>query len=263
MGGHAFKDLNCPRMAPDVYQRMKSHVTSALQKMFPYVVVPTEMPEKADFGDVDFLVSPASSTSIDIFDWPGTVNAIKALLHTNHGRRGFLTPDCMYFAIAAGGDKDFWVQIDVKVCFKPELFTWCAFEHNYASNSKIIGSMVKPLGLTLDPEGFHIRVEEIEGTNFPGSMTWISKDPKDLLRIVGVDRRLLDADFKSKAEIYEVFTGSWLFNAAHFKARLGDEKYSNRFEDRAAHWTSFLKEWLPKRYPDCHDSSRDREDLQT
>jgi hypothetical protein len=105
----------------------------------------------------------------------------------------------MYFAIdAPHGEENYFIQIDVKVCFKPELFRWCHFELNYASNSKIIGSMVKPLGLTVDPEGMHIRVKEVEETNFPGSMVWISKDPKEALRVVGLDRRILNAGFKSK-----------------------------------------------------------------
>jgi hypothetical protein len=205
MGGHAFHDLNCPRISASVYHKVKLQTTAALKHVFSHVVVPTEMPEKPDYGDIDFLVaSPIhspTSTNIDNFDWPGTVLALKQILHTAHGRRGFLNPDCMYFAIRAPGhESEFWVQVDVKVCFKAELFEWQAFELNYASNSKMIGSMVKPLGLTIDPEGLHVRVEEIEATNFPGSMVWVSKDPRDVLRITGLDRRILDAGFEMKDE---------------------------------------------------------------
>lgn len=205
MGGHAFHDLNCPRISASVYNKVKQQTTAALQQVFSHVVVPTEMPEKPDYGDIDFLVaSPIhspTSTNFDNFDWPGTVIALKQALHTAHGRRGFLNPDCMYFAIRAPGqESEFWVQVDVKVCFKAELFEWQTFELNYASNSKMIGSMVKPLGLTIDPEGLHVRVEEIEETNFPVSMVWVSKDPRDVLRITGLDRRILDAGFETKDE---------------------------------------------------------------
>jgi hypothetical protein len=205
MGGHAFKDLHCPRIPQGVYNDVKAQAVAALRSVFSYVVVPTEMPEKADYGDVDILVSgpiasPKGST-MDSFDWQGTVCAIKAIFNTTHGRRGFLNPDCMYFAVAAShSGNSYWIQIDVKVCFRPELFDWYAFELNYASNSKMIGSMIKPLGLTIDPEGFHIRVEEIEETNFPGSMVWISADAKDVLRVVGLDRRIINAGFTTKNE---------------------------------------------------------------
>jgi hypothetical protein len=42
----------------------------------------------------------------------------------------------------------------------------------------MLGSMMKPLGLTIDPVGLHIRVEEIEETDGPRSMVYIGKDPK-------------------------------------------------------------------------------------
>lgn len=160
---------------------------------------------QVDYGDVDFLVSSPlhslTSTTIDNFDWSGTVHAIKAAFKTPHGRRGFLTPDCMYFAIPAPSPQDdYFIQVDVKVCFNPELFAWATFELNYASNSKMLGSMVKPLGLTIDPTGFHIRVEEMEETNFPGSMVWIANDAEDLLRILRLDRRILNAGFNTQEE---------------------------------------------------------------
>jgi hypothetical protein len=110
--------------------------------------------------------------------------------------------------------------------------------------------MVKPLGLTIDPEGIHIRVEEMDETNFPDSMVWISKDAKDALRIVGLDRRVLNAGFKTKEDIYEHFASSWLFHPGHFAARLAEDKYHERLEDRAPHWAPFIKEWVPGHYPD-------------
>ncbi|CAO2650959.1 Nn.00g092560.m01.CDS01 [Neocucurbitaria sp. VM-36] len=255
MGGHAFKDLYCPRIAPEFYNQVKSRLTTSLHTIFAHVVVPTEMPGKDDYGDVDFLVSgpfhSPTSTTIDNFDWKGTIHAIKAAFNTLHGRRGFLNPDCMYFAIAAPNPQDdYFIQVDVKVCFNPDLFVWTTFELNYASNSKVIGSMVKPLGLTIDPKGLHIRVEEMEETNFPGSMIWVSKKPKDVLKIVGLDRRIINAGFKKTTEeIYKYFADSWLFNPAHFAARLAEEKYFDRLEDRSPHWTYFVKEWIPRHYP--------------
>ncbi|KAH3945881.1 hypothetical protein HBI56_224020 [Parastagonospora nodorum] len=254
MVGHAFKYLHCPRIPPSIYVKVKSQTTAALRTIFAHVVVSTEMPAKEDFGDIDFLVSSAlhfpHSNNAKNFDWEGCVSRIKSTLNTSHGRRGFKNPGCMYFAIRVPDTEDYyWVQVDVKVCFKPDMFEWETFELNYASNSKMIGSMVKPLGLTIDPKGLHVRVDEIEATNFLGSMVWVSKDPRDVLRITGLDRRIVDAGFKTKEEIYGYFTGSWLFNPAHFAARLGEEQYFCRLEDRSPHWTYFIKEWVPKHYP--------------
>ncbi|CAG5155431.1 uncharacterized protein ALTATR162_LOCUS3659 [Alternaria atra] len=272
MGGHAFKGLYCPRISPAVYNKVKAQTTAALQTIFAQVVVPTEMPCKDDYGDVDFLVCgplhSRGSTTLDDFPWQSTICLIKDVLDTTHGRQGYLTQDCMYFAIdAPHGEENYFIQIDVKVCFRPELFHWCHFELNYASNSKMIGSMIKPLGLTIDSEGIHIRVEEIEETNFPGSMVWISKDPKDALRILGLDRRILNAGFKIRDEIYEYIASSWLFHPGHFAARLAEEKYNERLEDRAPYWTHFIKEWVPKHYigycPIHHTTETEQHDGKT
>lgn len=216
MGGHAFERLHCPRISPEIYAEVKLQTTAALRTIFSHVVVPVEMPEKLDFGDVDYLVSrplksPRTGATADDFDWTNTIGAMKTAFSTSHGYQGRKNPDCMYFAIRAPGQdnndehedihkRKVWIQVDVKVCFKPELFEWYTFELNYASNSKMMGSMIKPLGLTIDPEGLHIRVEELDETSQAGSMVPVSKDPRDVLRIVGLDRRIIDGGFKTKEE---------------------------------------------------------------
>lgn len=49
--------------------------------------------------------------------------------------------------------------------------------------------------------------------------------------------------------MYEYLASSWLFNPAHFGARLAEPDYYERLEDRSPHWTYFIKEWVPARYP--------------
>lgn len=61
--------------------------------------------------------------------------------------------------------------------------------------------------------------------------------------------------------MYKSICGSWLFNAAHFTARLVETKYAGRMEERTPHWMHFIKEWLPERYPDRQDSMSQSADL--
>lgn len=49
--------------------------------------------------------------------------------------------------------------------------------------------------------------------------------------------------------VYKYFASSWLFHPGHFAARLAEEKYYDRLEDRSPHWTYFVKEWVPRNYP--------------
>jgi hypothetical protein len=218
MGGHAFKGLHCPRIPPDVYARVKNIAKVALQTVFTHVTVPFEVPGKADYGDIDFLVSATFGDSKELtfttFPFQPVVEAVKQALNTTHGRRGFLTPDCMYFAIplsSAGsticiddedseGEREIWVQVDVKVCVKPEMFSWMTFELNFASQSSVLGGMIKTLGLTLDPEGLHLRVEDMEATDWAGSMVLVTTDPWMVCRVLGLGRRVVDGGFKSCEE---------------------------------------------------------------
>ena len=225
MGGNAFKFLHCPRMSPEVYTQVKNTITTALESVFAYVTIPLELPGKADYGDLDFLVSAPLSGSAELtrttFPFSIVIDAIKHALGTPHGRRGFLTPDCMYFAIptpsvsaistsspsisfAAAEESDDelepWIQVDVKVCYRPDLFSWITFQLNYATQGGILGAMIKPIGLTLDLEGLHIRVEDIEATNWPGSLVFVTKDPWTACRILDLRRRVLVGGFESSNE---------------------------------------------------------------
>lgn len=291
MGGHAFKGLQCPRISPDVYTKVKSTATVALRTVFAHVEVPLEVPGKVDFGDVDFLVSAPIGQSTDLslatFPFPAVIEATKGALDTSHGRRGFLTPDCMYFAVPLpattpepcvedeSSDKahETWVQIDVKVCFKPEMFDWMTFELNFASQSSILGSMIKPLGLTLDPKGLHVRVEEMEATDWAGSMVWITKDPWMVCRLLGLGRRAVDGGFESSEQsksglpkqnketltqvVYEEYAGSWLFHPENFRAKLEDDSYLVQHNHRA----QFLKKWIPVHYSNYKLNAQSGEDI--
>lgn len=226
MGGHAFKGLYCPRISPDVYAKVKNITTAALQTVFTYVVVPLEVPGKADYGDIDFLVSAPFEDSTDLtlttFPFQSVMRATKHSLSTSRGRRGFLTPDCMYFAIPLPSavptiriddedseeEREAWVQIDVKICFRPKTFSWMTFELNFASQSSMLGCMIKPLGLTLDPDGLHLRVEEIEDTDWAGSMVSVSKDSWTVCQVLGLGRRVVDGGFESSEQSESDMLGS-------------------------------------------------------
>ncbi|XPS72300.1 hypothetical protein M3J09_004467 [Ascochyta lentis] len=268
MGGNAFKTLHCPRIPPEVYAKVKTITTKALETVFAHVTVPFEVPDKSDFGDIDFLVSAPfedrTALCLTTFPFPTVIEAIKNVLGTPHGRRGFLTPDCMYFAIplSAGlntttnndensDDEELaaWVQVDVKICFKPELFSWMTFELNYASQSGVLGSMIKPLGLTIDPEGLHVRVQEMEDTDWPGSMVWVTRDSWMVCRILGLGRRAVDGGFERSEEKY---AASWMFHPGHFKAKLEEDSYLVQH----GHRSHFLKKWIPEHYPNYEFSAK-------
>ena len=206
MGGHAFAYLlSTPRISRDLYLEVRSQAAAALRCIFAKVVVPTEMPDKSSFGDVDFLVAGSFVQNPGgAFDYPLHVRWIKNTLGTTHGRKGFATDRVMFFAIPAReGPEDIWVQIDVRVCEHEELFEWERFQLQYASAAKMLGSMLKPLGVTLSPEGCWLRLEGFDGldcVNLEDTLLWVTRDPTDVLKLLGLNRQILEAGFQTNVQ---------------------------------------------------------------
>lgn len=49
--------------------------------------------------------------------------------------------------------------------------------------------------------------------------------------------------------VYQYFASTWVFNPAHYAARLEEGKYRDHLDHRSAPWVAFVTEWLPQRYP--------------
>lgn len=47
------------------------------------------------------------------------------------------------------------------------------------------------------------------------------------------------------SSVYEHLASSWLFHPAHFSARLAEDKYVDRVEERSAAWTYFVQRVAP------------------
>ncbi|KAF2994059.1 hypothetical protein E8E13_001960 [Curvularia kusanoi] len=264
-------------MSPGIYSTVKHTTAAALQSIFSHVTVPHEIPAKVDHGDVDFLVSAPfgdlATMTPATFPFGEVIDAVKQALGTPHGQQGFRTPTCMFFAVPfpssacgrklddddeSSDEQGCWAQIDLKICFDPSAFSWMSFETHYATQSSLLGSMVKPIGLTLDHDGLHLRVAELENTDWGKSMVFVSRDPWTVARLLGLSRRVVDGGFESANKIYTEYADSWLFHPGHFKAKFDDESYLVQH----AHRSDFLKKWIPERFPNHEPDNEDDKDVQ-
>lgn len=82
MGGSAFSaklpSTAFPRIPPAVYKNLRANLLLRLQELYTYVGVPVEAPEKADHGDLDFLVAVPIATGTDYVPHERIVEAIGA-----------------------------------------------------------------------------------------------------------------------------------------------------------------------------------------
>src|SRR5690242_13435108 len=110
MGGNVFDHLNLrvPRMRPELYQRMISEYQPKLEALFERVVVPRDAPNKADHGDIDFLVGGTIVTTRGEDLW----KLIEGVFAADHREpRG----QSQSYAVAHPDILGAYVQIDVEL----------------------------------------------------------------------------------------------------------------------------------------------------
>jgi hypothetical protein len=89
MGGSAFHALlgkeAFPRVPPGLYSTFKARLLPKVCELYSFVAIPVEAPEKADYGDLDFLVAgpkPCVETGVERVAIPhGMVQTVLGAKH--------------------------------------------------------------------------------------------------------------------------------------------------------------------------------------
>lgn len=178
MGGLAFANVatangkppHVPRMPPELYKTVSAECQTKLEKLFDHVVIPREAPAKADYGDIDFLVQGIQPHTLRSDIWKAIENKFGATLHVSRG-------DSHSYAIPHPELPDAYVQVDVELSpgdgtpEGPDLFEWTRFMKGDSDLLQVIGVSHRPLGLTCNDRGLHVRVEEIEPCTSPSLLS--------------------------------------------------------------------------------------------
>lgn len=187
MGGHAFKrekEITFPRMSTEVYLKCVDAAVEKLLTILPGVACPRKQPDKTTHGDLDILaVFPPGD--------PVTPSDVAAALGAKY-HRGSTRDDVHYYGVCSkdlhkGGKEDEFVQIDIETCSTYEEMKWREWDQDFGDVTKIVGSIVKPFGLTINPGGLWLRLAEIEPTNHDSSLVLLTSDPDDAMIFLGLD----------------------------------------------------------------------------
>ncbi|KAG5930961.1 hypothetical protein E4U53_002033 [Claviceps sorghi] len=220
MGGSAFassgkpQPLFTPRMPKAVYEHVKTKCHSILREHYICVASPIDGPAKADFGDVDILVAWPKVDSSHIHG-QNQIQAIAKLL----GAVDVIAkgPDCASnLAIPwpeeldAGGNDDAQppqtkhIQVDVRVCQTLQILEWTLLKHAHGDIWNMIGSTIRPYGLTIDDRALWIRIPEVETFNKRKSKIFLTSDPSEVLRFLHLPiQDAWDRPFASLRDMYE------------------------------------------------------------
>ncbi|ORY62129.1 uncharacterized protein BCR38DRAFT_410574 [Pseudomassariella vexata] len=294
MGGLVFTKgedaLHVPRMSPTIYKYVKGQCHAALRQLFMVVASPIDGPGKKDFGDIDIFVTwrkegaiPGSTSEAEVGDGsPDALDTIALCLGAFRTQK--LNPSAANFAIPwpktlpSHTNDDPWedkqkpryIQVDVTMCSSLERLQWQLFKHVHGDMWNILGSIIRPLGLTADEVGLYLRIPEVERLNRKQAKVLLSTDPAQVLNFLRLrcDGPEWEGPFSTMEEMFEYTAKCRMFwvkpekdteNADTDGERVGGEfekTQLNSNDRRRMKQRSLFRKWIEEFLPKCRDERR-------
>ncbi|CAO1605902.1 hypothetical protein XANCAGTX0491_009407 [Xanthoria calcicola] len=239
MGGKAFshgpEPLSTPRMLPALYRCLLDRFHVQLATFFEQVASPVEAPEKATFGDIDLLVATPRNS-------PFTVAAIAKALNA---KRTLSFPPIYSLAVPHPEIEGNFVQLDIQVC-EANRFEWEVFHKNHGDLWNVIGTGIRPFGLTANDMGLYLRIPEIEHENRKRAMVFLSAEPDTVLSFLGLDSTSFSRPFDTVEAMFEFACSCRFFRPQTYEKDGLKSNDRKRMIQREI-FKRFVGEFLPKR----------------
>lgn len=222
MGGNAFNKhtppLPTPRMPPEIYKLILSRTLTTLRQHYQHVGSPIEAPGKPDFGDIDITVASPLSRDFDPLianrqivcqNLAKSLNAAASILESGNPTINLAVP----WPTVEGGEKEEkrYVQIDVHVCANEKDLTWNLFHAAHGDLWNILGTTIRPFGLTVNDKGMYLRIREIELLDRRKSMVFLTGKPGGILEFLGLEEGKWWSEFGDRREMFEFAAGCRMF----------------------------------------------------
>ncbi|KAK4192629.1 hypothetical protein QBC35DRAFT_373007 [Podospora australis] len=249
MGGLAFSHFPdppyTPRMPTRVYERVKTSCHHALRELFVHVATPIEGPGKADHGDVDILVAlerrsadAAPSSTKDLIEKIKTALGAEHSIAV-HNMANLAIPWPSSLATNGHGalkddeqhQQPRHIQVDVRICKDKADLDWYLFKHAHGDLWNLLGSTIRPFGLTVDENALWLRIPEIEKFNRKRAKVFLTSDPTQILQFLGMEvDGFWTEPFDSVEALFDYATTCRFFSV---REDLGDEDEANGDTDLA------------------------------
>ncbi|KAM0498257.1 hypothetical protein ACHAP8_006342 [Fusarium lateritium] len=151
--------------SPDSGKRRKSSWSAKGKKLF--------IPRSRSFSSFSNLISKLGQSSWNSGDSSGDEDIKK--------KGASSTPDSI------NGDKSgFYIQVDVHYCDTVKQAKYLRFHQAHGDIWQLLGSVIKPFGLTVDNVGLWIRIPEVERIDKKRAKILLTSVPNQILEFVGV-----------------------------------------------------------------------------
>ncbi|KAL8659856.1 MAG: hypothetical protein Q9226_000221 [Calogaya cf. arnoldii] len=239
MGGKAFshgpKPLSTPRMPPAIYRCLLDQYHVQLAAFFEQVASPIEAPEKDTFGDIDLLVTKPRNDPFQIAAIAKALNAERTLS----------MPPVYSLAVPYPGTGECFVQLDVQVC-KADNFEWEIFHKSHGDLWNLIGTSIRPFGLTPNDTGLHLRIPEIEHENRKRAMVFLTAEPDIVLNFLGLDNKSFSQPFDTMEAMFEFACSCRFFRPQSYEKHDLKSNDRKRVVQREV-FRRFVEDFMPKR----------------
>ncbi|KAI1073965.1 hypothetical protein F5B20DRAFT_475552 [Whalleya microplaca] len=231
MGGLAFSSgenpLYTPRMPTAVYDQVRDECHAKLRELFVVVATPIPGPAKEDHGDIDIFMTwerrvlfPSSSQQQDLPQDP--LDAAAQLLNAQRTKKeqaavwalAIPWPENMLPPSEEGTNaKQPFIQVDVHLSPSLEDLQWMLFKHAHGDLWNLLGSTIRPFGLTVDGVGLYVRIPEIEAHHRKQARVLLTTDAHEVLNFLGLSAAegRWEEPFRSTQEVFEYATTCRLF----------------------------------------------------
>ena len=254
MGGKAFSvgpnPLSTPRLSPALYASLVSQISRRLRTLYVLVATPPPAPAKPSHGDIDIVVCSPIGTPAPITITLATLLGAERTISAQH---------CRCLAVPYPEVQDAYLQVDISVCEDVKNWRWGLFHHAYGDLGNLLGTTIRPWGLTVNNKGLHLRIEEIEKLDRKRSLIFLTQEPRMVCDLLGLDADRLGIDeegltrggdgehgrgFKTIEEIYEMVVGLRFFRRESYIRTTLKHNDRKRMAQRDG-YSRFVDEWLP------------------
>ena len=136
------------------------------------------------------------------------------------------------------------MQVDVHVCPKG-LFEWTVFHQSHGDLWNILGTALRPLGLTINDIGLHIRIPEIECFDRKRSLVHLTSEPSSVLRFLGLDEGSYWRGWQTINGMFAYATGMRFWTKDVYVKEDLKANDKKRLVQREI-YRRFLEEWVPR-----------------
>ncbi|KAL8637420.1 MAG: hypothetical protein Q9228_005308 [Teloschistes exilis] len=216
-------------MPPAVYRAVREQCLEQVASFFQRAACPIEAPEKTNFGDIDLIVSEPKIMPLPVDSLARALNA----------ERTIQSQPTYCFAVPYPGREGNYVQVDVHVC-ESKFFDWEIFHQSHGDLWNLLGSSIRPFGLTANNTGLHVRIPEIENFNRKKSLIFLTAESHTVLDFLHLDRAILSRSFDAVESMFEFAWSNRFFRPkayirpdlkANDRKRLAQRELYRRFVD--------------------------------